>query len=113
MQPFLIGPGIGGAKLTKAALEYIICRHRRRDDLTFEMNPYTKSNGETEDFVWVYYPDSDRCECEPLYTEWWNIYKKFYNTEFKDVPNDGMISLPFMGVSEIRDLIVMYLVLDP
>ncbi len=113
MQQFLIGPGIGGAKLTKAALEYIICRHRRRDNLTFEMSPYTKPNGETEDYVWVYYPDSDRCECEPLYTEWWNIYKKFYKTEFKDVPSDGMISLPFMGVSDIRDLIVMYLVLDP
>lgn len=112
MQHFLIGPGIGGAKLTKAALEYIICRSRRRDDLTFEMNPITKSNGETEDYVWVQYPDSDRCECEPLYTEWWNIYKKFYKTEFKDVPNDGMISLPFMGVSEIRDLILMYLIQD-
>lgn len=112
MQQFLIGPGIGGAKLTKAALEYIICRHRRRDNLTFEMSPYTKPNGETEDYVWVYYPDSDRCECEPLYTEWWNLYKKFHKTEFKDVPNDGMISLPFMGVSDIRDLIVMYLLLD-
>ena len=113
MQHFLIGPGLGGAKLTKAALEYIICRYRRRDNLTFEMSPITKSNGETEDYVWVQYPDPDRCECEPLYTEWWNLYKKFHTTEFKDVPNDGIIPLPFMGVSEIRDLIVMYLVLDP
>ena len=112
MQQFLIGPGIGGAMLTKAALEYIICRHRRRDNLTFEMSPITKSNGEIEDYVWVQYSDSDRCECEPLYTEWWNLYKKFYKTEFKDVPNDGMISLPFMGVSEIRDLILMYLIQD-
>lgn len=117
MQRFLIGPSIGGAKLTKAAVEYII-RYERglHRSITFEMAIDVNNHDEKFENVYANYTDSNegRYVYEPLYTEWWRIYRHYHeNVKFEDVPSDAMIDLPTMGVSEIRDLIMMYLVKSP
>ncbi len=102
MQRFLVGPCIGGATLTKAAIEFIIKKNSVAKIVSFDDDGYGN--------VYVAYEDPNRLtQCDGLYTEWYQHYCKFYNnTPLKDIEPNKSINLPLN--SDLRDLVVMYMV---
>ena len=108
MQRFLISSSVGGARLTKAALEFILRTATSRTIESFEASPNPHS--EDEWVVYATYQDGD-CIGDPLYTEWFNLFRKGHiyskgdrDMKFDDIPPDASVSLPLD--SELRDLIV-------
>lgn len=102
MQRFLVGPGMGGAKLTKAAIEFIIKKNSVSQIDSFSDDGYGN--------VFVSYVNPERMPtCDALYTEWYKHYCSVHQAiPLDQIKPNKLIDLPIH--SDIRDLVIMYMV---
>jgi len=94
MQKFLISSDIGGASLTKGALEYILDHNGEAGT----DNKYSESNGCVYREYTLGYTGARETWPSPLYTEWYQLYKEQTPTEsvrpFNEIPLDASVQLP-------------------